>query len=160
MWWALVETLSHSCPSILSRFEYRYPYLDRDLVSFLFRVPREQLTRPGRRRSLMRRALRSLVPPEILERRRKAQLSRTPLIAFFNSRAALKELCTDLRTADIGLIDQATFARSMELVTSGKQTTEWGMLLRAILFEFWLRSNTGLDCRNRSCPVTSGYALD
>jgi asparagine synthase (glutamine-hydrolysing) len=160
MWWALVETLSHSCPSILSRFEYRYPYLDRDLVSFLFRVPREQLTRPGRRRSLMRRALRSLVPPEILERRRKAQLSRTPLIAFFNSRAALKELCTDLRTADIGLIDQATFARSMELVTSGKQTTEWGMLLRAILFEFWLRSNTGLDCRNRSCPITSGDALD
>src|ERR1700739_1785970 len=148
MWWTLIETLSHSCPSILARFEYRYPYLDRDLATFLFQVPREQLVRPGRRRSLMRRALRSLVPPEILERRRKAQLSRTPLIAFFNARTALRKLSSDLCAAEIGLIDQATFVRSMDLVTSGKQTTEWAMLMRAILFEIWLRSNAGLDYRH------------
>jgi asparagine synthase (glutamine-hydrolysing) len=146
MWWPLIETLPHSRPSPLARFEYRCPYLDRDLVNFLFQVPREQLVRPGRRRSLMRRALRSLVPPEVLERRRKAQLSKTPVIAFFNARSALRELSSNLCAADIGLIDQAAFVRSMDLVTSGEQTSEWPMLMRAILFEIWLRSNAGLSC--------------
>ena len=37
--------------------EKRYPYLDRGLLEFLSAIPREQLVRPGQRRSLMRRAL-------------------------------------------------------------------------------------------------------
>jgi asparagine synthase (glutamine-hydrolysing) len=32
-------------------YDRRYPYLDRDLLEFLFAVPREQLVRPGQRRS-------------------------------------------------------------------------------------------------------------
>jgi asparagine synthase (glutamine-hydrolysing) len=56
-WWSIMETLPHTHPGILSRPEYRYPFLDRELVEFLFSLPREQLVRPGRRRSLMRRAL-------------------------------------------------------------------------------------------------------
>lgn len=78
-WWITLETLPHLVPAVLSRPEYRYPYLDRDMVEFLFRIPREQLVRPGRRRSLMRRALKEIVPAEILERRRKAFLSKGPL---------------------------------------------------------------------------------
>jgi hypothetical protein len=37
-------------------YEFLYPFLDLDLVNFLLRVPTNQLLRPGRRRSLMRRA--------------------------------------------------------------------------------------------------------
>src|SRR5712671_580987 len=58
--------------------ERRYPYLDRDLVEFLCAIPCEQLVRPNQRRSLMRRALVGLVPDEILSRRRKAFLVRSP----------------------------------------------------------------------------------
>src|SRR5262249_42307301 len=32
-------------------YEKRYPYLDRDLLEFLYAIPREQLVRPGQRRS-------------------------------------------------------------------------------------------------------------
>ena len=60
-------------------YEKRYPYLDRDLVTFLFAVPRSQLLRPGHRRSLMRRALSGIVPPEILDRKRKAFVVRSPI---------------------------------------------------------------------------------
>jgi len=146
MWWSLVETLPHMTPGILARREYRYPYLDRDLVSFLFQVPREQLVRPGRRRSLMRRALREIVPPEILERRRKAYLSRTPIVAFVNARATLQSLSSELITARLGLVIQPTFERSIDSMTSGQLTTEWPMLLRTLLFEMWLRNSAGLHC--------------
>jgi asparagine synthase (glutamine-hydrolysing) len=78
-WWSIMETLPHLHPSMVSRHEYRYPYLDRDLVDFLFRLPRERMVRPGRRRSLMRRALSGIVPPEILERRRKGFSFAVPL---------------------------------------------------------------------------------
>jgi asparagine synthetase B (glutamine-hydrolysing) len=56
----------------------RYPFLDKDLVNYLFSIPREQILRPGRRRSLMRRALANIVPHEVLERRRKAYQLRAP----------------------------------------------------------------------------------
>src|ERR1700745_2897009 len=31
-WWSILETLPHIGPSFLKRYEYRYPFLDRDLV--------------------------------------------------------------------------------------------------------------------------------
>jgi asparagine synthase (glutamine-hydrolysing) len=45
-------------PQISPILERRYPFLDRDLLEFLYSIPREQIIRPGRRRSLLRRALR------------------------------------------------------------------------------------------------------
>ena len=63
-------------------FEWRYPFLDRDLLQFLYTIPREQLVRPGERRSLMRRALKGIVPEGILARKRKAFLTRVPLQAL------------------------------------------------------------------------------
>ena len=53
-----------------------YPYLDRDLLEFVFAVPREQLVRVGQRRSLMKRALVGIIPDELLNRRKKAPAKR------------------------------------------------------------------------------------
>ena len=64
-------------------YEKRYPYLDRDFLEFLYAVPREQLLRPGQRRSLMRRALVGVVPEEILNRKRKAYVTRMPLTSSY-----------------------------------------------------------------------------
>jgi asparagine synthase (glutamine-hydrolysing) len=69
---------SHLTPA--RRYRVTYPYLDRDLLTFLFAIPREQLVRPHQRRSLMRRALAGIVPAEILGRRRKAFIARRPLL--------------------------------------------------------------------------------
>jgi asparagine synthase (glutamine-hydrolysing) len=95
-WWITLETLPHLSPPLLSRHEYRYPYLDRDLVDFLFRVPREQLLRPGRRRSLMRRALKDIVPVEILERRRKAFVARGTIAGCKQARIKSRR-CSPIR---------------------------------------------------------------
>src|SRR5262249_52297234 len=75
-----VEALSRqiSCVPVSTspRYKWRYPFLDRDLVVFCSSIPREQHARPNQRRSLMRRALAGIVPREILERKRKAYVSR------------------------------------------------------------------------------------
>ena len=52
-------------------YEWRYPFLDRDLVSFCLAVPREQMVRPRERRSLMRRSLAGVVPRELHTRESK-----------------------------------------------------------------------------------------
>jgi len=44
-----------------------------------YAVPRDQLVRPGQRRSLMRRALNGIVPDQLLNRKRKAFVVRSPL---------------------------------------------------------------------------------
>lgn len=61
-WWFMLRTQPHLKPSEVHRYEYLYPYLDRDLVEFLLSLPQEQLSRPGRRRALMRRTLVDIVP--------------------------------------------------------------------------------------------------
>jgi asparagine synthase (glutamine-hydrolysing) len=71
--------------------EKRYPYLDRNLLEFAFGIPREQLIRPGQRRSLMRRALVGVVPDELLSRKRKAFVARAPLAAIFGEWARVIE---------------------------------------------------------------------
>jgi asparagine synthase (glutamine-hydrolysing) len=130
--------MPHLYPAALTRYEYRYPYLDRELVDFLFCVPREQLVRPGRRRSLMRRALKDIVPTEILERRRKANLVRGPLLSLQNARIQLEKLLVKSLAVEHGYIDPLQIQLACNLATSGKDI-QWSMhFRRTIGFELWL----------------------
>jgi asparagine synthase (glutamine-hydrolysing) len=143
-WWSIMETLPHLYPAALTRYEYRYPYLDRDLVDFLFCVPREQLVRPGRRRSLMRRALEGIVPTEVLERRRKANLVRGPLLSFQNARIQLENLLAKPLAAELGYIDPVQVRSACDLLASGKDN-RWSMhFRRTIGLELWLRQHLGI----------------
>ena len=153
-WWAILETLPHLTPLFLTRLEYRYPYLDRNLVDFLFRIPREQLVRPGRRRSLMRRALKDIVPTEIIERRRKAFLSRGPLALICNSQQKIEELFAHSLSASCGFIDQQKLHAALELTVRGKDPRWWSNVLRVVGFELWLRSNHSLwEPSNTTCQI-------
>ena len=138
-WASILETLSNRCHPPSTRFEYLYPYLDRDLVEFLLQLPREQLVQPGRRRALMRRALRGIVPTEILERRRKAYAIRGPLYSLQRVPDHLRQLFADSHLAQIGLIDPAILLRSLNDLASGVNVQRWPSLVRAVLLELWLQ---------------------
>ncbi len=140
-WWSILETLPHIGPSFLKRYEYRYPFLDRDLVDFLFRVPRAQIIRPGRRRYLMRRALRDIVPPEILERRRKAQCIRSPEVLLRTKHAQIAGVMARSLTASRGLINEAQFLKSLTDASNGVDSALPFPILRTVSFELWLKSN-------------------
>jgi len=146
-WRSIPETLPHTQPGCLSRFEFRYPYLDRDLVDFLAQVSREQVVRPGRRRSLMRRALKNIVPVEILERRRKGSIIRGPLIALQSQSAAIEELFRTSCLADLGFIEPARLKPAVEFVLSGRES-KWGFsIMRVLAFELWLRGNESMSMK-------------
>jgi asparagine synthase (glutamine-hydrolysing) len=143
-WWAIMETLPHLQPKTLVRSEYRYPFLDRDLIEFLFSVPREQLVQPGRRRSMMRRALHDIVPTEILERRRKAFMIRSPLLAIKSSAHRIQELFSQSIAVEMGWIEGTAFRGVLDTALA-KNDPKWlAGLTRAVSLELWLQSNRRL----------------
>jgi asparagine synthase (glutamine-hydrolysing) len=140
-WESILGSLPHLQPGILCRYELRYPYLDRDLVDFLLAIPRTQLVRPGRRRFMMRNAMKGIVPDAILERKRKASVQRSPLIAFRRRHQALKELFSSPQVAERDFVELPLVHAALERVWSSNATAEWPSLLRLINLEIWLRGN-------------------
>ncbi len=141
VWWHMLETLPSLRPEFLVRREYRYPYLDRDLVDFLLRIPREQLVRPGRRRYMMRRALKGMVPEEILERRRKAYLDRSPVLALQNAANEIRTLFSNSALSELGLLNADALLRHLEPESAGRLPQGSFLLMRAVGYELWLQSN-------------------
>jgi asparagine synthase (glutamine-hydrolysing) len=139
-WETLVESLPSPQLFSLERKEYRYPYLDRDLVEFLLRVPRNQLVRPGRRRSLMRRALAGTIPDSVLERRRKAYISRSPILAVRDQAIEIEEVACFLNSAGFPYIDLDVFATCLEKARCQDISTWHIPVLRTALLGFWIRS--------------------
>lgn len=119
--------------------EKRYPYLDRGLLEFLFAVPREQLLRPGQRRSLMRRALAGVVPAEVLHRKRKAFVARRPLVGFSEQFDGLLQKIDSLIMASLGIVDPVAFRRELHKARAGREALSIP-LLRTIGIEAWLRN--------------------
>src|SRR5581483_4502533 len=114
----LQRQLASSALSKDPLFEVRYPYLDRSFLEFLFSIPRNQLLRPGQRRSLMRRALRGVVPDEVLNRRRKAYSVRTPSTIIEGEGGRLLRK-SSFRSALLGIVDPKLFSTAVENVRLG-----------------------------------------
>jgi len=138
-WWSIMETLVRPSQRVIVRREHRYPFLDRDLVEFLLRVPPNQLMRPGRRRLLMRRALRHIVPVEVLERKRKAYVMRGPTITLTENKSQILTLLTRSRLKERGYIDWKTLSSVLANVDAYSNTHGTHHLIRAVQFELWMR---------------------
>jgi len=121
--------------------ERRYPYLDRDLLEFVYAIPREQLVRPGQRRSLMRRALVGVVPDEILNRKRKAYMVRAPIMAISTAWAGFFETPDHLIPGSLQFIDPSKLREAMQKARQGRETLLIP-LLRTITIHSWLKSLT------------------
>lgn len=116
-----------------------YPYLDRRLVQFMIAVPFSQKSRPGISRSLQRRALEGVLPEAVRTRKYKAN-GAGPLMRMFETEAVriAHVLSTDLRLADLGLVDRAALLAAAERVRAGDGTFLTGVL-KTIAAEQWLR---------------------
>lgn len=84
--------------------ELRRPYWSRRMVECVISVPRAALALPGDNRTLHRRAMRSLLPLEILERYDKAEFSCT-------YRGVLPELARAVSSGELQL-DERWYARA------------------------------------------------
>lgn len=133
-----------SCSALSSEppLEKRYPYLDRELLEFLFAVPRDQLVRPGQRRSLMRRALVGIVPDALLNRKRKAFIARSPLTAISAEWPRVMEATRSMLSASLGIIDQQKLLDTLAQARQGGDVATIP-LVRAVGIELWLRHLVG-----------------
>jgi len=122
--------------------EIRYPYLDRDLLEFTYAIPREQIVRLGQRRSLMKRALRNIVPEQLLNRRRKAFIppeSRAHSTTEWPSLVDVGEYPT---SSAMGVTDPSLF---LQILQNVRHNVEWAdevpidSLKSTLILESWLR---------------------
>lgn len=118
--------------------EKRYPFLDRDLLEFLYAIPREQIVRPYERRSLMRRALAEIVPAEILNRRRKGFIARRPVVEFHANYPELLGLSRNMLSEALGIVDAKRFTQSLQNAKNGQEINLIA-ILRLLALEKWLR---------------------
>jgi asparagine synthase (glutamine-hydrolysing) len=143
-WSSILETLPGKNPPVLFRYEYRFPFLDRDLVEYLFRVPLTQMSRPGRRRYMMRRALRGLVPATVLERPRKGFIIRSPLALLRNRSQEIAELLGSSRSLLQDLVDVPVFLRALEVIRNGVELDRLACAMRTINLTIWIESRNGI----------------
>jgi asparagine synthase (glutamine-hydrolysing) len=120
-------------------YERRLPYLDRDLLEILFAMPREQLVRPGQRRSLLRRALAGIVPQEILNRPRKAYVARSSVAAILAEWPALVDMSHHMISSALGIVDSTRFAGALQEARQG-HIVPTVFLARTVMVEVWLRT--------------------
>jgi asparagine synthase (glutamine-hydrolysing) len=122
-----------------STLETRYPYLDQALVEFLLSVPLTQLARPGESRSLMRRALKDLLPPEILARRTKASAGRCIALTVRKHRDRLRQVLRSAVSARLGYTEAAALEAAVLATRNGQMPVQVVQLFKAVALEFWLR---------------------
>lgn len=125
-------------------YERRYPYLDRDLMEFIFAIPRAQLVRPGQTRSLMRRALRGIVPDQILFRKRKAYAVRGDIVDLEKAAHQLTN-ASELMVSLWGIVDPAVLLKSLQNVGRGGSNPNVN-LTRTLGVELWLRTLQKSGC--------------
>ena len=128
-------------------FEKRYPYLDRDLLEFMFAIPREQLVRPTQRRSLMRRSLVGIVPDEILNRKTKAFVARSPMVAISTDWAHFAEMTQNMLGSALGIVDPERILEALWKVRRGERVPMIS-LRRTLSLEGWLKDLRGLGIIN------------
>jgi hypothetical protein len=134
----LRRQLACSVPTTDPVYERRYPFLDRDLLEFVYAIPREQVLRPGQRRSLMRRALVGVVPDQILNRKRKAFVTRAPAARLRAHWDILCELSSNSCAAALGIVASNSLMTTLQGVKNGKDIAS-AQLMRFFSLETWLR---------------------
>jgi asparagine synthase (glutamine-hydrolysing) len=133
---ALSRQVTHTFPTT---HEIRYPYLDQALVEFLTSIPTNQLLRPGHRRSLMRRTLAELLPPEILARRTKAGPARCYVSTLQKHWNAVESVLATPTGCQPGYLNQAEFADALTGAKNGNLPRKFLRLLKALSIELWIK---------------------
>jgi len=144
---ALRRQLARTALPFEPPFEKRYPYLDRGLLEFMFAIPREQLVRPTQRRSLMRRALVGIVPDEILKRKTKAFVVRSPMVAISNDWAHFAEMTQNMLSSSLGIVDAERISEALQKVRRGEEVP-LVTLKRTLFLEGWLKDLRALGIIN------------
>lgn len=123
--------------------QYRFPFLDRELVRFVLTVPYWHWPPPGPYQRLQRDALQSSLPPEVAGRFGKAEFTPILINRIFRARPLIEEFFDGKTWASARYVDRDQarwFWRNM-LVSPGKATTlDWRHIWAVVTLEAWIRA--------------------
>ena len=118
--------------------EMSFPFLDRRLIELCLSLPVSDFVRGAETRSLHRRALRHLLPPEVAARRGKIALSEALLRDFALAWPRLREICPRPLCCQLGFVEERALLRAMHGARAGLGHGAVNLLF-AVGLEFWLR---------------------
>lgn len=136
---SVVKSITPCYRRELACLDSSHPFVHRPLVEFLQAIPFEQFLRPGENRSLMRRALRDLLPEKIARRKTKGDPSEGLARAIAREVSMMRALFADARVCAYGFMDSAPLFAAIDRAKNGLERYA-GVLLFTISLEFWLRS--------------------
>ena len=149
-----------SCGTLLDwgPVEISYPYTHRPLVEFLQAIPATQWIRPGETRSLMRRSLRTYLPPEIIKRKSKGSPAEAMLRAVGREWSRLSRLFRDSRIVARGYVNEAALATLLAQPFVGHDLTPVS-LVRFAHLECWMQALEEFSKRKHVASKPSAAAL-
>jgi len=115
-----------------------YPLLYRPLVEFMQAIPFSQKVRPEQTRSLLRRSLRNLLPPQTAKRKSKKNPSEAIFRAVRREWPRLSPLFIEPRLCSYGFARREPLLAEFERARQGLDTRSIDVL-RTIGLELWLR---------------------
>lgn len=134
-----IAGLSTACMSEWLKIDVAHPYLHRPLVEFLQSLPPDQRLRPGETRSLMRRALRDVLPTKVLQRRGKQGPDEALYRAVLREWTTLRQMFSDPLVCKAGYVDQRRLVTALDRARHGAEEYTFKLLI-TISLELWLRS--------------------
>ena len=137
--------------------EVTHPYLHRPLVEFLHAIPFDQKLRPGETRSLMRRALRGVLPEKILNRKGKKGTEEPFLRAIAREWPRLRPMFENAQVCSRGYMNADDLHAALERARNGCEKNRFA-LIRTITLEFWLRALQSRGSSSRS-TATAGESV-
>lgn len=137
---SVVKMVGRAAYRARGSIEVSHPYMHRPLVEFIHAIPLRQKIRPGETRSLMRRALKDLLPPKVLNRKTKRGPDEATLRAVRREWPQLERMFSRSRAEALGYIDGKKLLDAFERALHGRGDTN---LFVMISLELWLRSLEG-----------------
>ena len=134
-----VQSIAAGYRREIGDIEVSYPFLHRPLVEFLQAIPFEQRVRPGETRSLMRRALRGLLPEKTLKRQSKGNPTEAFFRAVMREFSWLSQMFEEPRVCSYGYVDGLKFKAELDKARMGCEVNTT-LFLKIIPLEIWLRS--------------------
>jgi asparagine synthase (glutamine-hydrolysing) len=128
------------------KFEFRHPLLHRPLVEFMFALPSNQKLSPGGDRFLQRRALKSILPESLRQRRDKMNFDQPFYEGLRESKSWTRLLTVDSQLVQRGIVDAPRWAEAVAQAKLGR-THSLAQFQAAATLEIWLRQAEGTIAR-------------
>ena len=116
-----------------------YPFLHRPLVEFMQAIPFSQKVRPGETRSLLRRSLRHLLPPDTCARKGKKSPMEALIRALNREGRRLRELLTNPLVCSYGFASAEPLLQALERAKLGHDFAAVDVI-NMVCLELWLRA--------------------